>query len=187
MWPLQTTARRAEFQWRWFLKSLWTRWGHFGVILGPFRANLWPRTQNCHRIVMWPIKTTTRGAEFWWRWFRKSLWWRWGHFRHFSTILGSFWGHLLPFEAPKWPERLEVESRNHHHLHSAHLRSFWVVIWLDCYKFEFRVKNGPEWSQNGPKMSLKLPKITSMVSMWLPKLPSSKLCSYCGRFDWSHD
>ena len=104
MWPLKTIARGAEFWWRWFQKSLWRLeviWGHFGAILGPFRANLWPRTQNCCRLVMWPLKTTARGAEFWWRWFRKSLWTCWGH-------LGQFWGHfgaiLGPFRANLWPQ-----------------------------------------------------------------------------------
>ena len=32
------------------------------------------------------------------------------------------------------------------------LQSFWVVTWLVCYKFEFRVNNGLEWSRNGPKI-----------------------------------
>ena len=90
MWPLKMTARGAEFRWRWFQKSPWRLeviWGHFGAILGPFQANLWPQIQNCRRLVMWPLKTTARGAEFWWRWFRKSLWTCWGH-------LGQFWGHF---------------------------------------------------------------------------------------------
>ena len=67
------------------------------------------------------------------------------------------------------------------------LRSFWVITWLVCNKFEFRVKNGPEWSLNGPKMTAKLPQMTSTGSKWLPKPSPSEFCSSCGRFEWSHD
>ena len=37
------------------------------------------------------------------------------------------------------------------------------------------------------KMTPKLPKMTSTVSMRLPKLPPSEICSPCGRFQWLHD
>ena len=70
LWHLKMIARGADIWWRWFQKSLWTCWGHLGqfwghfrAILGPFQANLWPQTQNCCRLVMWPLKTTARGAE----------------------------------------------------------------------------------------------------------------------------
>ena len=60
------------------------------------------------------------------------------------------------------------------------LRSFWVVTWLVCDKFEFGDKNGSKWSQNGPKITLKLPKKTSTGSNWLPKPSPSKFCPSCG-------
>ena len=100
MWPLKMTARGAEFRWRWFQKSLWRLeviWGHFGAILGPFRANLWPQIQNCRRLVMWPLKTTARGAELWWRWFQKSFSIPSGHFRPFPVHFRAIWGQFGPF------------------------------------------------------------------------------------------
>ena len=66
MWPLKMTAREAEIQWRWFQMSLFILSGlflSFGAFFGHFFGQFWPPTQNCHNLVMWPLKMTARRAE----------------------------------------------------------------------------------------------------------------------------
>ena len=105
---------------------------------------------------MWPLKTTARGAEFWWRWFWKSLWKHRGCFRHFSAILGSFGAILRP--KMTWTTnvlKLSLETISIRIL--LLLRSIWVVKWLVCNKFEFGATNWskmvPKWPQNDPKIA----------------------------------
>ena len=45
---------------------------YFGPFLTTFGLFL-PQTQNCRKLVMWPLKTTAIRAELRWRWFRMSF------------------------------------------------------------------------------------------------------------------
>ena len=102
MWPLKMTTREAGIRWRWFRMSFSDSRAIFGH-LGPFSAifgQFWPKTQNCRRLVMWPLKMTTREAEIQWRWFRMSLFRYSGHFGSF----GAFFGHFWPFFSQFWPQ-----------------------------------------------------------------------------------
>ena len=191
MWPLKTTARGAEIRWRWFRKSLWTHWGHFGqfrghfgAILGPFWANLWPRTQNCCRLVMWPLKTTARGAEFWWRWFRKSLWRHWGHFRQFWGHFGVISGPFLTLKSNSLQtslvttqndcKRSRMQMKMVLRFNSKMFRSFWGLKWRQMTL---------KWPGNCRKVL----EMASMSSRLLLKSSPSEFCFSCGRFEWSHD
>ena len=51
------------------------------------------------------------------------------------------------------------------------LRSFWVVTWLVCDKFEFGDKNGPKLPQNGQKW----PKIVRNGQKWLLSLKKTRI------------
>ena len=122
MWPLKTTARGAEFQWRWFQKSFSIRSGHFwpfGAFFGhfwPFFSQFWPQTQTCRKLVMWPLKMIAREAEIQWRWFRMSLFRYSDHVRSFWAFFGHFWPLLANFgpkvkivinwsyDHSKWPQ-----------------------------------------------------------------------------------
>ena len=187
MWPLKMTARGAEFRWRWFQKSPWRLeviWGHFGAILGPFRANLWPQIQNCRRLVMWPLKTTARGAEFWWRWLRKSLWTRWGH-------LGQFWGHFgtIPgqFVAPnsKLLQTSHVTTQNNCKRSRILMEMVSEVTLKTLRPFQALFCNF--WVILGSFGAILGPKMTWTSWSWVSKPSSSAFCSTCGRFEWSHD
>ena len=62
--------------------------GHFGHFWPIF-----PQAQNCRKLVMWPLKTIARRAEFRWRWFWMSLSRCAGHFWSsgaFLAIVGQF-------------------------------------------------------------------------------------------------
>ena len=51
------------------------------------------------------------------------------------------------------------------------LRSFWVVTWLVCDKFEFGDKNGPKLPRNGQKW----PKIVRNGQKWLLSLKKTRI------------
>ena len=156
---------------------------------------------------MWPLKTTARGAEIQWRWFRKSIWRRSGHFRTIWDHLRLFWGYFCHFWAktasngPKWqklaqnvpemalnnPEiaqndlnEFKVTSETISIKILPFLQSFWVVTWLAYDNFKFRPKNSPIIASNGPKWSwndLSILKLTSeTISIGFLLL----LRSFCG-------
>ena len=58
-------------------------------IISPF-GQCWPQTQNCRKLVMWPLKTIARRTEIQWRWFRMSLFRHSGHFWSFGAFLANF-------------------------------------------------------------------------------------------------
>ena len=103
-----------------------------------------------------------------------------------------------PGMVPKWPQNDPEIAQNYLNVFKVTLENisirillllwlFWVVTWLVCDNFDLGAQIAPKWSQNGPKMTLKLPKMTSMGSKWLPKPSPSNFCPSCDRFEWSHD
>ena len=130
----------------------------FQAILCPFEAtksHFWAGTQNCCKLVLWHLKTITRRAEIWWRWFRMSLSTHLGHFEKKSVILEpvvAIFGPKMTQDGLKWPEPIEIAIWNHLQWisaslavilsgHMTSLRQFWVwgQNWLKL------AKKGPKW------------------------------------------
>ena len=154
MWPLKTTAKGAECRWWWFETQL----QDVQVILEPRMATNDPKiVEKC---LKWP---QCHQSDF-----RNHL-----HQKSaplavvFSGYMTSRW--QFEFRATNWPEmnlkwhqndpeiaqsdlnRFKVTSKTISIKIPPLLRSFWVVTWLVCDKFELGDKNGPKMPRNGQK------------------------------------
>ena len=105
----------------------------------------------------------------------------------FSGYMTSRW--QFEFRATNWPEmnlkwhqndpeiaqsdlnRFKVTSKTISIKIPPLLRSFWVVTWLVCDKFEFGDKNGPKLPRNGQKW----PKIVRNGQNWLFSLKKTRI------------
>ena len=76
-----------------------------------------------------------------------------------------------PQNDPKWPQVFKVTSETISIKILPLLRSFWVVTWLVCDKFEFGDKNGPKLLRNGQKW----PKIVRNGQKWLLSLKKTRI------------
>ena len=76
-----------------------------------------------------------------------------------------------PQNDPKWPQVFKVTSETISIEILPLLRSFWVVTWLVCDKFEFGDKNGPKLLRNGQKW----PKIVRNGQKWLLSLKKTRI------------
>ena len=97
-------------------------WGH--------KSHFWARTQNCCKLVLWHLKTITRRAEIWWRWFRMSLSRYLGHLEKKMCYFGAHCSHFWPQNDKRWPEMTWTHW-------NCHLKPFLMDFCLSCGHFEW--------------------------------------------------
>ena len=131
--------------------------GHFGDIFGhfwPFLAILGPLGKYGCRLVLWPLKMTTREAEIQWRWFRMSLLILSGHFGHFepfSTILANFGPKIeivinWSCDHSKWPQEEQKSNGDGFGCHFLDFQAIFGYFWLFLANFRAKLKIVINWS-----------------------------------------
>ena len=135
----------------------------FQAILCPFgatKSHFWAGTQNCRKLVLWHLKTITRRAEIWWRWFQMSLSRHLGHFGQKLCYFGAHWSHFWPQNDTKWPEMTWTHW-------NCHLKPSSVDFCLSCGHFE--------WSHDQFTTILSLgPKLAKSSQKWPKKAPNDR-------------
>ena len=119
-------------------------WGLFWPFLATF-SQFWPQTQNCFKLVMWPLKMTAREAEIHWRWFQMAISMGSGHFRPSCVILGpkmATMGSKITLFFRNDLDVLKVTSETISIRFLLVLQSFWGVTRPVCDNFMFGPKNG---------------------------------------------
>ena len=116
------------------IQAIFGHLGPFSAIFGQF----WAKTQNCRKLVMWPLKMTARRAEIQWKWFRMTILMSSCHFRPFCVILGPLRAILGPKHkiAADWSCDTSKRSQDRNLMELVSdvtfktSKSFWTIL---CY------------------------------------------------------
>ena len=123
--------------------------GNFGPVWAIF-GQFWPLTQDCCKLIMWPLNMTAKEAEIQWRRFRMFVFRLSGQFWSFGAFFSHFWPHFanlvfklkIVYVVRNDLDVLKVTTETISIRFLLDLHSFWGVKRPVCDNFVFRSKSG---------------------------------------------